>query len=172
MNSTAILIAAAYGAVVVAGLVVAVLLAISTRSRRPTDPRRLAERERAWLFVVIAVLLALLFATIWFTPYGHGSTNGDVIVNVRAQQFAWTLKPSTVPAHKRIEFRLTSADVNHDFGIYDDRGHFVAQAQVMPGKVQILVHTFTRAGRYQILCLEFCGLGHALMQGSFEVTRS
>jgi len=69
MNSTEVLIAVAYGLVTVAAVVLAVMLAVSTRgSRPPVDEQRLAHRERNWLYIVIAIMLALLFATIWFTP--------------------------------------------------------------------------------------------------------
>jgi len=171
MDSTEVLIAVAYGLVTLAVLGLAFALAFSTFGRRgPVDAQRLAHRERTWLYVVIAILLALLFATIWFTPYGQGGTKGDFVVNVSSRQFFWEVKPTTVPANRPIEFRLTSEDVNHGFGIYDSRDHFVAQVQVVPGKTQKFVHTFTRPGRYRILCLEFCGFAHALMRGQFTVT--
>src|SRR5512133_3716547 len=133
------------------------MLAVSTRGRRPpVDERRLARRERAWLNLVIAIMLALLFATIWFTPYGQGSTKrGDVVVRVDSKQFFWRVQPNTFPANREIEVRLTSQDVNHGFGIYDSDGKLVAQIQVVPEKTQTLVHTFDEPGHYRILCLEF-----------------
>jgi cytochrome c oxidase subunit 2 len=169
VNGTATLIAVAYGAVTVIGTIVAILVAASTRGRRPLDVRKAAEGEKAWLFVSLLILGALLFATIWFVPYGASDAGGRV-VHVTARQFAWQLNPSAFPAHKKIAFLLTSKDVNHGFGIYDDRDHFVVQVQVVPGKTQRLVYTFDRPGTYRILCLEFCGVGHHVMQGSFEVT--
>jgi cytochrome c oxidase subunit 2 len=172
MGGTATLIAVAYGAAVVVGVVLALVVAASTGGRHgELDEERAAHRERAWLYIVIAIMLALLLATIWFTPYGHGSTSGDVVVNVQARQFLWKVEPSTIPAGRKIAFRLTSVDVNHGFGVYDSRGRFVVQAQVIPGMTTTLVHTFDRPGRYEILCLEFCGFGHALMRGEFTVTR-
>src|SRR6266536_1726046 len=172
MGSSAVLIAVAYGLVTLAAFGIAFALAFSTLGRRrPVDEQRLAHRERMWLYIVMAILLVLLFATIWFTPYGQGGTKGDLVVDVNSRQFAWDVKPNTVPAHRRVEFRLTSEDVSHGFGIYDSRQHFVAQAQVVPGKTQKLVHTFDRPGHYQILCLEFCGFGHAAMRGEFTVSR-
>jgi cytochrome c oxidase subunit 2 len=169
VNGTATLIAIAYGAVTVIGTIVAVLLAASTRSRRALDERKAAEGERVWLFVSLAMLGALLFGTIWFVPYG-ASDAGARVVHVTAKQFAWQITPPAFPAHRKIEFLLTSDDVNHGFGIYDNRDHFVVQVQVVPGKTQKLVYTFDRPGTYRILCLEFCGIGHHVMQGSFEVT--
>jgi len=173
VGRTATLIAVAYGAVAAAGFLLAFVLAFTTIGRKPAvDADKLARRERTWLYAVIVLLLALLFATIWFTPYGRGSTDGDVVVNVTARQFSWQVKPATVPAGRRIVFKLASTDVNHGFGIYDPDNTFVAQAQVVPGKTQTLVHTFRKPGRYQILCLEFCGFGHGAMQGQFTVKAS
>jgi cytochrome c oxidase subunit 2 len=172
VNGTQTVIAVSYGLVVFVAVVLAVMLAFSTRGRRPpVDDRRLAHRERTWLYIVLAILLTLLFATIWFTPYGRGGTKrGDIVVRVSSRQFFWRVRPSTVPAHREIEFRLTSSDVNHGFGIYDPDDRLVAQVQVVPDKTQTLVHTFEKPGHYRILCLEFCGFGHALMQGTFTVT--
>jgi cytochrome c oxidase subunit 2 len=169
VNGTATLIAIAYGVVTVLGTIVAIVIAASTRGRRPLDVRKAAEGEKAWLFVMIAMLGALLFATIWFVPYGSSDAGGRV-VHVSAQQFAWQIDPPSFPAHQKIAFLLTSKDVNHGFGIYDARDHFVVQVQVVPHKTQKLVHTFDRPGTYRILCLEFCGVGHHVMQASFEVT--
>ena len=173
MGSTALLITVAYGIATIAAVGLAVALARSTIGRRePVDTELMAHRERTWLYIVIAIMLALLFATIWFTPYGQGGTKaGDIVVNVSSRQFLWQIKPNTFPANRRVEFKLTSSDVNHGFGIYDSRNHFVAQVQVVPGKTQELFHTFTRPGHYQVLCLEFCGFGHALMRGEFTVTK-
>jgi cytochrome c oxidase subunit II len=170
VGTTALVITISYAVVVVIGVALAIGVWSSTRSRRPLDSRRLAERERAWLLVVVALLVGLLLATIWFTPYGQSASSAQV-VNVVARQFVFQMTPVRIKAGHKVEFRLTSADVNHGFAIYDDRDRFVGQIQVVPGEAQTLVHTFERPGRYSILCFEFCGVGHHLMQASFEVTR-
>ena len=69
-----------------------------------------------------------------------------------------------------VVFELTSADVNHGFGVYDADGVLLFQVQVIPGDVQEIVHTFERPGTYEILCLEYCGAAHHLMRNTFEVT--
>jgi len=171
VGGTATLIAVAYGVVTVVGVVLAILLATTTFGRKPpVDAEKLAHRERNWLYIVIVIMLTLLFATIWFTPYGQGGTNShDVVVKVKARQFLWQLSRTTIPVGREIDFRLTSVDVNHGFGIYNPDNVLVAQAQVLPGRTQHLVHTFTKPGHYQVLCLEFCGFGHAAMQARFTV---
>jgi heme/copper-type cytochrome/quinol oxidase subunit 2 len=99
--------------------------------RTQPDLHKLAEFEKRWLLIVVAILLALLLATIWLAPYGNSASGGAQIVRVDAQQFAWTLKPARVRAHAPVEFLLTSKDVNHGFGIYKGT-KFVAQVQVVP----------------------------------------
>jgi cytochrome c oxidase subunit 2 len=169
VGTTALVIAISYSVVVVVGGAIGVAIWWSTRRRGDVDAERLAHRERTWL---VAVVLVLLAATIWSTPYFDTDAGaGGQVVNVKGQQFAWTISPARVRAGQEVEFRLTSADVNHGFGVYDDRDQLVAQVQVVPGKTQKLVHTFTRPGTYTVLCLEFCGVGHHVMETTFEVTR-
>jgi cytochrome c oxidase subunit 2 len=161
----------AYGAAVVLAVIAAVALAISTGGRkRATDTEALAEFEKRWLVIVVVILVALLAATIWFTPYGHSTPANAQIVRVDAQQFFWRISPSRVRVDRPVAFETESKDVNHGFGIF--KGHkFIAQIQVVPGKVSTLDHTFHEPGRYTVLCLEFCGLNHHGMVASFEVTR-
>ena len=169
MAGTDRLILIAYGIAVVLAVAVAVALWLSTGSRRATDTERLAEFERRWLVIVVAILVALLAATIWFTPYGKSTPANAQIVLVNAQQFFWQIEPSTVHVGRPVSFVTRSRDVNHDFAVY--RGHeFIAQIQVVPGKSSTLVHTFTKPGTYTVLCLEYCGVNHRGMVASFKVT--
>ena len=170
MAGTDVTILVAYGVATILAIVVTLAVAASTRRKRPVDAHRLAEFEKRWLLVVAAFLVALLAATIWFTPYGKSTPSDAQVVTVSAQQFFWRITPSRVRVGRPVAFVTRSRDVNHGFGIY--RGHvLVAQIQVVPGKDATLVHTFRRAGTYTILCLEFCGVGHATMRATFQVTR-
>lgn len=160
----------AYGvAVVLAGLLSLALVA-STRRRHPVDTHKLAEFEKRWLGIVVVILVALLAATIWFTPYGKSTPSNAQVVAVNAQQFAWQLNPSTVRVGAPVAFVTRSQDVNHGFGIY--KGHkFIAQIQVVPDRDSTLIHTFHETGTYTVLCLEFCGVGHDGMMATFKVTK-
>ena len=75
----------------------------------------------------------------------------------------------TVPVGKIIEFDVTSGDVNHGFGIYDDDGHLLAQTQAMPGYTNRLRYRFEKAGVYHVLCMEYCGFAHHLMTTTIHV---
>jgi cytochrome c oxidase subunit 2 len=171
MNTTAIVIAVSYAVVTVIGAGVFFVLWRSTQSRGEVDERALARREKGWLLIVVAGLVALLFATIFFTPYGESAPPGSQVVRVEARQFAFVLDRSTVRAGKPVEFRLTTPDVNHGFGVYTEDDEFVLQAQIVPELETTVVHTFDAPGTYKIVCLEYCGLDHHGMLGRFEVVR-
>ncbi len=171
MNSTAVLIAVAYGVVTVIGALVFLGLWRSTQSRREVDTEQLARREKGWLIALIVGLLALLLATIFFTPYGESAPAGAQVVNVDARQFSFSVDPPILQAGEPVEFRLTTADTNHGFGVYTEDDEFVLQAQIVPDYETKVVHTFEEAGAYKIVCLEFCGVNHHGMVGQFEVKR-
>jgi cytochrome c oxidase subunit II len=162
------LILIAYGVAVLLAVGLAVALWLSTGARRAPNTEHLAEFEKGWLVIVVTILVALLAATIWFTPYGKSTPPNAQIVQVNARQFFWQLTPSTVHVGRPVAFVTRSQDVNHDFAIY--KGHrFIAQIQVVPGKSSTLVQTFHRPGTYTVLCLEYCGVNHHGMVASFEV---
>jgi cytochrome c oxidase subunit 2 len=170
MAGTDLMLLIAYGVVVILCILLAVGLALTTRRKKPVDLHRLAEAEKRWLVIVTVILVALLAATIWFIPYGRSTPADAQIVHVDAQQFFWKISPSRISVDRPVAFVTRSSDVNHGFGIY--KGHkFIAQIQVVPNQNSTLLHTFHEPGRYTVLCLEFCGLGHATMQATFEVTR-
>ena len=175
MGRTAIIIAVSYG--VLGGLVVAaigaVVLSSTLGKHRRIDTRRLAEREKTWFGIVVVLLVTLLFATIFFTPYGRGSSGGDPprVVNVRAQQFAFVIPQVPIKAGQPVEFRLRAVDVNHGFAVFDSRHTFLFQVQVMPGKTQLYRYTFHKPGTYTVECFEYCGIGHDTMGGTFKVIR-
>jgi cytochrome c oxidase subunit 2 len=170
MGGTAILIAVAYGIATVIGLGIAIGVASSTFTKGPMDEQKAAHRERNWLLIVITGLVVLLFATIFFIPYGKTAPKDSQVVNVTGFQFGWLLSQQSVKANVPVEFVLTSKDVNHDFAVYDSKGVFLFQIGVVPNYTQKIVHTFAKPGRYDILCFEYCGVGHTLMEAHFEVT--
>jgi len=174
MGTTAIVIAVSYTAVCAVAFVLVALLARTTRGREPDrqpDLQRLRETERRWFVVVIVLLVALFAATIFFIPYGRSAGSDAQVLEVQALQFAWVVPPKPVKAGREVEFRLTSKDVNHSFAVYTAGGKLLFQVQVMPDRTQTYVYTFDRPGTYRVLCLEYCGVGHARMQSEIRVTR-
>ncbi len=177
MSDTAIIITVAYVIAVVIGSVISFAVYASTRGRGvgDTDTPGHAQRETAWLIVMILALFALLLATIFYVPYGDTAGPGKQVVRVLGVQYAWAVEPADVVVDRPVEFRLESREtndqpaVNHGVGVYDPDGTLLFQAQVIPDQVQKVVHTFTEPGTYEILCLEFCGAKHHEMVTTFEV---
>lgn len=131
-----------------------------------------AYRFRAILFWVM-VLIGLP-ASIWLlriTPYGAAPA-GAQVVNVTGTQWFWDLDQYDLVAGQPVEFNVTSTDVNHGFGIYDQTERLVAQVQAMPGYVNRLTYVFETPGTYRILCLEYCGLVHHDMTTELNVTEA
>src|SRR5207248_11734713 len=101
--------------------------------RRDAAAHRLAEGEKTWFAIVVVLLVALLFGTIFFTPYARGTAKHSQVYDVQAQQFAWLLPGKPIEAGREVEFRLSSRDVNHNFAVYTMRGELLFQVQVVPG---------------------------------------
>lgn len=125
--------------------------------------------RRYWLTALLAVGVAAIVLTFFYLPYASGSGAGRRVVRVMGGQFFWSISPGRVRAGTPLRFDVTSIDVNHGFGLYDPHGHLVGSVQAMPGYHNKLDLTLTTAGSYQIRCLEFCGLNHAVMENTFTV---
>lgn len=158
----------------VIAFVVAVLFALVARRTRADVPLeevqgRAYRLRKPWLAFLAALLVAAVGMSALLVPYSGGAETERTVVKVTAGQFFWQLEPSRVPAGTRARFEVGSADVNHGFGLYDPRGRLLGSVQAMPGYTNKLDVTLERPGRYRILCLEYCGLAHHLMQGTLTV---
>jgi cytochrome c oxidase subunit 2 len=170
LGRTATIIAVFYGILAALSVVAALAVWRSTRVRgRSADAALLARRETTWFGVTVGLLAALLFATIFFTPFGKGAPRNKQVVRVTGLQFAWAFDPQVVKANVPVEFQLTSADVSHAFAVYNASDVLLFQVQVLPGKTQKAFYTFKKPGTYRVLCLEFCGFDHELMRSTIRV---
>ena len=126
--------------------------------------------RKRWLAVLTVVIVCVLGISFFDLPYAGRAAPGTVVVKVTGGQFFWSLVPDSVPAGTPVRFDVTSVDVNHGFGLYDPNGRLLGSVQAMPGYHNKLDLTLGDPGRYAIRCMEFCGLYHATMEGSFTVT--
>jgi cytochrome c oxidase subunit II len=80
----------------------------------------------------------------------------------------WSFKPSPlkVPKGSVVDFYLTSQDVVHGFYIDGTDVNLTA----IPNAVNYAQVQFKKAGRFQVICHEYCGLGHHDMVGEVQVT--
>ena len=154
-----------------------VFVFVALRSRAAADFARIQERTNRirvyYFWALIATIAVATVATLSGLPYPRSQAlRGEPqIVNARAFQWYWELTREEVEANRPVEFRVTASDVNHGFGLYDSSLHLVAQTQAMPGYVNVMRYTFTEPGTYQVLCLEYCGLGHHSMDTKVKVVK-
>lgn len=110
-----------------------------------------------WILLLVGIPVSVWLLRVH--PYAAAAETPQV-VNVTAGQWYWDLDLAEVRAGSPVDFYVTSIDVNHGFGLYDEGGRLVTQVQAMPGYINRLSHTFAEPGTYQIMCLEYCGLVH------------
>ena len=148
--------------------------------------------ERAWLWVA-AAMIAGFVAALLISAAGHAihppshvetidpttvRVTGDFVeprVDLRADGSAlvvglsemFVFRPGImrVPAGKPVTFRLTSPDVIHGFQIVGTN----VNATVIPGYVTETTVTFPHPGEFLVVCNEYCGLSHHLMQARLIV---
>ena len=70
-----------------------------------------------------------------------------------------------LPLDRPVNVLLRSKDVLHDYAVAE----FRVKMDLVPGSVSYMWLTPTRAGTYDILCEELCGLGHHVMRGTVVV---
>jgi len=160
------------------GLVIAVFYFVIANSKE-ADPdypsitkKWYGVRSKWFLFLLVLGITISVLSTNPFpiSDQKKEYSSGDYQnVTVDSHQWYWVMTPSTVKAGQPVEFQVSSADVNHGFGIYDEKLTLVAQTQAMPGYTNKLIHTFDKPGKYKILCLEYCGLAHHAMISELTV---
>jgi cytochrome c oxidase subunit 2 len=126
-----------------------------------------------WFFALGGILTAVLLSALPYAPYANlrlASGPAAIRVDVTATQYFWNLQGS-VESGRKVDFAVTSADVNHGFGVYDPSGHLVGQVQAMPGYTNHLILQLPVEGAYVIRCLEYCGPGHSSMYMTMHVSK-
>lgn len=133
-----------------------------------------AHRVRTQLFWTLLVLFTpVMLYTLTDLPYAAAKdetrAEAPEVIEAKGYQWYWTLSRDQIALGKTVEFHVTSNDVNHGFGIYDEDMRIVAQTMAMPGYTNKLRYTFTKPGTYKVLCLEYCGLIHHNMIAELKV---
>jgi len=70
-----------------------------------------------------------------------------------------------VPVNRPIQIMLRSKDVTHSFWVRELR----LKQDLVPGMIIPMHFTANKTGRYEIACVELCGLGHYKMRAFFQV---
>jgi cytochrome c oxidase subunit 2 len=99
----------------------------------------------------------------------------EMVVNVTGRQFTWTFgypaddvenaTTLVLPKDQPVEFRIRTEDVIHSFWVPE----FRLKSDAVPALTTKIRLTPDRIGRYQVVCAELCGLGHAAMRQNVRV---
>lgn len=159
----------------VIAFVILLVFAIAADMSRQDVPYEQVQRDgywfrRRWLAFLAALVPIIVGIGVLTAPYAKGGGSDRTLVKVTSRQFYFTFDPPSVPAGAKVRFAVSSRDVTHAFGLYAPGGRLIGSVQAMPGYTNNLDLTLTQAGRYRVLCFEYCGLGHHAMQSTFSVT--
>ena len=144
--------------------------------------------EIIWTVIPALILLGLTIASqkVWAEirfPKDRPATVQEV--RIQAEQFAWnirypgpdgqfdteddvvTLNQLHLPVGQPVLLKIQSKDVIHSFFV----PQFRIKQDAVPGMTTQVWLQATRAGQFEILCAELCGLGHYRMRG-FTTTES
>jgi cytochrome c oxidase subunit II len=125
--------------------------------------------EVIWVTIPFIMVTALaIYAWIVLDDI-EAQAQDQMIVNVTGQQFTWSFEypeqkvssnELVLPVDQPIEFRIKTRDVIHSFWV----PAFRLKSDAVPGLTTKIRLTPEREGRYEVVCAELCGLGHATMR--------
>jgi cytochrome c oxidase subunit II len=126
--------------------------------------------EILWTIIPTVLVTAIGIVSAVVLARDDHQPKGTMPINVTAQQFAWTFSyPNAhnmttgilrVPVNTSIELTFTSKDVIHSFWV----PQWSQKQDTVPGIHPTLHITPDKVGRYDVICTELCGLGHAVMR--------
>ncbi|WP_310601144.1 cytochrome c oxidase subunit II [Desulfobulbus sp.] len=145
-----------------------------SRHPQPADIRGNWQLELLW--TVIPTIIALsMFAVGWKSYTGlRAVPAGAVQIEVLAQMFSWIFvyandKESEnllmVPEHTPIKLNINSLDVIHSFSL----PAFRVKADAVKGLPTYVWFQSGDPGEFDIMCAEYCGIGHSKMLAKLKV---
>jgi cytochrome c oxidase subunit II len=117
---------------------------------------------------IFVVILSILSVKIWYQIQVAQPANGLVVEAVGHQWYFTFRYPNVngevtdemhLPVGQPVVMNVTSSDVIHSFWV----PAFRLKADMIPGLINTIRFTPTIPGRYPIVCTEFCGTLHGMM---------
>jgi cytochrome c oxidase subunit 2 len=126
--------------------------------------------EVIWVTIPF-IMVALLAVYGWVVLDDiEAKQENELRVQVTGQQFTWTFAyPSednlktrelVLPVDRPVDFRIRTNDVLHSFWV----PQFRLKSDAVPGLTTSIRLTPDKEGRYEVVCAELCGIGHAAMR--------
>lgn len=129
--------------------------------------------EIVWTAIPAVLVTSISIVSAIVLAQNSNAGAHPLVVKVTGRQFMWTFTYPNgktfgyleLPKDRHTRLEITAEDVIHSFWVPQ-----LAQKQdAVPGEVNPLVVTPTRLGTYPVICVELCGLGHALMRSHLNV---
>ncbi len=159
----------------VAGYIVYFMIAFRARATDPPDAigvqiHDFPVLEFWWTLIptLFVVLLSILSVRIWYEIQIAQPTNGLVVESIGHQWYFTFRYPQIngevtgemhLPVNQPVVLNVTSVDVIHSFWV----PAFRLKADMIPGLINTIRFTPAIPGRYPIVCTEFCGTNHGMM---------
>ncbi len=134
--------------------------------------------EIVWTLIPTILVTAISGISGWALLDVQNVAEGTRVVNVTAQQFAWSFSyPNAgdrmtgelvLEQGTPVELRLTAKDVLHSFWVPE----FRMKQDAVPGITTSVKVTPKELGTYEVICTELCGLGHSVMRAQARVLSS
>ena len=133
--------------------------------------------------IVVISLVVYAYGLLLYVEDGPDTgEEGDIEITVEGYQFGWEyiypnghteMNELVVPADQRIDLKITSQDVWHNFGSSDLR----IKSDAIPGETSETWFTVSSEeveeqggeATYLVECFELCGSGHSAMKGQITV---
>ena len=139
--------------------------------RRGIADRQKPDRKGVWigwlgLAMPIGVLSVLLVYALWVGERSLPTGTAAVRVEATAYNYGWTFcyedgscseGVMRIPAERRVDIDITATDVIHSLWI----PRLAGKMDAIPGQVNRLRIEAEAPGRYEAVCAEYCGIGHA-----------
>jgi cytochrome c oxidase subunit II len=126
---------------------------------------------------LLLVILMIFTVVVWKQIY-FPSTAAALTMEVVGHQFVWEFRypglksglfspkgEMHLPVGKAVKILVTSGDVIHQFWVPE----FRVKTSAVPGLVTDLNLTPTHPGTFDIMCSEYCGVNHSVMQAKVVV---
>jgi cytochrome c oxidase subunit II len=101
------------------------VVVLKSKEKREYEPikKKWYKARKFYGITLITLLLVVCIYTLRELPYDlpiYGEGQDPTVVKVEAVQFGWIMDQTEFKVGEPIEFDVTSKDVNHGFGIYDE----------------------------------------------------
>jgi len=127
---------------------------------------------------VLMLVLGVLSAVLIPHYYTANAATNSITIEAIGHQFSWEFRypglkdevPDELhlPVNVPVTIDVTSTDVIHSFWV----PAFRMKQDMIPGMVVPMTMTPTEVGKFEIVCTEFCGVGHSGMRDRYVYVQS